>query len=67
MNKVIIVGLGPGGKEHLTLAVYEELKNHNNIYLRTENHPVVSFLKDEGIIFKTFDYAYGDCGYDRFE
>ena len=67
MNKITIAGLGPGGREHLTLAVYEELKRHNNIYLRTEKHPVVPYLKDKGVIFKTFDYVYDDCGYDKFE
>ncbi len=67
MNKVIIVGLGPGSKEHLTLAVYEELKRHSNIYLRTEKHPVVSYLRDKGIVFKTFDYAYEDCTHEKFE
>lgn len=65
MGKVTIVGLGPGGKEHLTLAIYEAMKNHNNIFLRTEKHPVVSYLKQEGIKFKTFDYAYDE--YDGFD
>jgi len=64
MGKITIVGLGPGGKEHLTLAIYEAMKRHNNIYLRTEKHPVVSYLKEEGINFKTFDYAYDK--YDGF-
>lgn len=67
MNKITIVGLGPGSKQHLTLAVYEELKRHNNIYLRTEKHPVVSYLRDKGVVFKTFDYAYEDCAHDKFE
>lgn len=58
MGKITIVGLGPGGREHLTLAIYDAMKNHDNIYLRTEKHPVVDYLKDEGINFKTFDYAY---------
>ncbi|QUH19173.1 MazG family protein [Alkaliphilus sp. B6464] len=58
MGKITIVGLGPGGEEHLTIAIYEAMKKHNNIYLRTEKHPVVSYLKQEGINFKTFDYAY---------
>ena len=67
MNKITIVGLGPGSKQHLTLAVYEELKRHNTIYLRTEKHPVVSYLRDKGVVFKTFDYAYEDCAHDKFE
>ncbi|ABW20169.1 MazG nucleotide pyrophosphohydrolase domain-containing protein [Alkaliphilus oremlandii] len=62
MGKLTIVGLGPGGKEHLTLAIYEAMKNHTNIYLRTEQHPVVPYLKEMGILFHTFDGAY-----DRYE
>ncbi len=67
MNKVTLVGLGPGDMKHLTLAVYEELKRHDNVYLRTEKHPVVSHLREKGINFKTFDHIYDDCKYDRFE
>ncbi|NMA03930.1 MAG: nucleotide pyrophosphohydrolase [Clostridiales bacterium] len=67
MNKITIIGLGPGGKEHLTLAAYEKLKKHNNIYLRTGRHPIIPYLKDEGITFKTFDYIYEDDNHDKFE
>ncbi len=65
MGKITIAGLGPGGKEHITLAIYEAMKNHKNIYFRTEKHPVVQFLKEEGIVFETFDYAYDK--YDDFQ
>ncbi len=67
MGKITIVGLGPGGKEHLTLAGIEELKKHNKIYLRTENHPAVSYLKEIGVDFKTFDHVYDDYGHNKFE
>ncbi|MCC5911237.1 MAG: nucleoside triphosphate pyrophosphohydrolase [Clostridiaceae bacterium] len=56
--KITIIGLGPGAKEHLTLAALEAMKNHKEIYLRTEKHPVVEYLKQEGISFKSFDYIY---------
>lgn len=67
MSKITIVGLGPGAKEDITLGGLEELKNHKNIYLRTENHPVVSYLKELGINFKTFDHVYDKCDYGKFE
>lgn len=60
MGKITIVGLGPGGSEHLTLAIYKEMKKHPNIFLRTEQHPVVAYLREENINFKTFDYAYDE-------
>ena len=58
MNKLIIIGLGPGSEDHLTKSVLDILKNHTEIYLRTEKHPVLSYLLKTGVIFKSFDYAY---------
>ncbi|SHK04360.1 tetrapyrrole methylase family protein / MazG family protein [Clostridium cavendishii DSM 21758] len=53
-----IIGLGPGAPEALTIGAFKELKSNDNIYLRTEKHPTVEFLKEEGINFSTYDYAY---------
>lgn len=53
-----IIGLGPGAPEALTIGAFKELKNSDNVYLRTEKHPTVEFLKEEGINFNTYDYAY---------
>lgn len=58
MGKITIIGLGPGSKEHLTISAYEKLKKHKSIYLRTEKHPVVEYLREEGIKFQTFDNIY---------
>jgi tetrapyrrole methylase family protein/MazG family protein len=53
-----IIGLGPGSEEALTLGVVKQLKNSDNIFLRTEKHPTVQFLVEEGIKFNTYDSAY---------
>ncbi|WP_255993697.1 nucleoside triphosphate pyrophosphohydrolase [Clostridium perfringens] len=53
-----IMGLGPGAYEALTIGALKELKNNKNIYFRTEKHPTVDFLKDEGIKFESYDHAY---------
>lgn len=60
-----IMGLGPGAYEALTIGALKELKNNKNIYFRTEKHPTVDFLKDEGIKFKSYDHAYEK--YDSFD
>lgn len=60
-----IMGLGPGAYEALTIGALKELKNNKNIYFRTEKHPTVNFLKDEGIKFKSYDHAYEK--YDSFD
>jgi tetrapyrrole methylase family protein/MazG family protein len=57
-HKITVVGLGPGSKDYLTVGALEKLKNHQNIILRTEKHPVVDFLKSEGIHFESFDFLY---------
>lgn len=53
-----IMGLGPGAPEALTIGALKELKSGENIYFRTEKHPTVDFLKEEGIKFDTYDHAY---------
>lgn len=60
-----IMGLGPGAYEALTIGALKELKNNKNIYFRTERHPTVDFLKDEGIKFESYDHAYEK--YDSFD
>ncbi len=53
-----MVGLGSGGEEQLTLGVWKMLKGAHQVYLRTEKHPVVSFLQAEAIAFHSFDEIY---------
>lgn len=53
-----IVGLGPGAKDALTIGTIWELENNNNIFLRTEKHPTVAYLKEKKIIFSTYDNVY---------
>ncbi|GAW91667.1 nucleoside triphosphate pyrophosphohydrolase [Calderihabitans maritimus] len=59
MKKVIqVVGLGPGAPEQLPLGVLKILRSGAEVFLRTEKHPTVNFLRQEGIPFSTFDYLY---------
>ncbi|ELC8443520.1 nucleoside triphosphate pyrophosphohydrolase [Clostridium perfringens] len=60
-----IMGLGPGAYEALTIGALKELKNNKNIYFRTEKHPTVDFLKEEGVKFESYDHAYEK--YDSFD
>lgn len=57
-----IVGLGPGAKEALTIGTICELENNKNIFLRTEKHPTVDYLKEKGIEFETYDNVYESIG-----
>ncbi|UZW14041.1 nucleoside triphosphate pyrophosphohydrolase [Clostridium pasteurianum] len=53
-----VVGLGPGSLEALTIGTVQLIKKNTNIFLRTEKHPTVKFLRDEGINFFTYDNEY---------
>ena len=53
-----VVGLGPGAIESLTIRALEVLKCGKKIYLRTQKHPTVDYLKSIGIVFETYDDRY---------
>lgn len=53
-----ILGLGPGASEDLTVGSIKIMRNANNLYLRTEKHPNVKYIRECGINFKTFDEYY---------
>ncbi|MDD3654108.1 MAG: nucleoside triphosphate pyrophosphohydrolase [Desulfotomaculaceae bacterium] len=55
---ISIAGLGPGAPGDITLSVWEALRSSTRTYLRTGNHPVVSWLLKKNIQFSTFDYLY---------
>ena len=60
-----VVGLGPGSIESLTIGTLEILKTSKKIYLRTEKHPTVDYLRSISIQYETYDDAYGK--YDSFD
>lgn len=55
---ITIVGLGPGDKRSLTIGAIESLKQCKNVFLRTEKHPIVEFIRELGIDFKCYDNQY---------
>ncbi|MCK9217778.1 MAG: nucleoside triphosphate pyrophosphohydrolase [Firmicutes bacterium] len=65
MNKIIIVGLGPGDYEDLTIKALNILKSAKCLVLRTEKHPLVDDLKLEGLSFHSCDDIYDSS--DNFE
>ena len=47
--KITIVGLGSGDISSISLKAYRILTSSDNIFLRTENHPVVDSLVEDGM------------------
>lgn len=57
-GEITIVGLGSGDEQQLTLGVWNVLQQAQHLYLRTADHPVVSFLDQQQIAYQTFDDIY---------
>lgn len=57
-RKITVIGIGPGGKQYLTLEAIEKIKEANTLYLRTEKHPIVDYIKTIGIKIESFDNIY---------
>ncbi|MFC4777210.1 nucleoside triphosphate pyrophosphohydrolase [Paenibacillus sp. GCM10023252] len=55
---MIVVGLGTGDPDQLTLGVWRRLQAAEHVFVRTEHHPMMSLLRDEGITYQSFDYIY---------
>ena len=64
-KRVVIIGLGAGALDQLSIGVYKQLTQSNNVILRTREHPVVRDLEKEGFQFDSFDYIYEK--YEQFE
>ncbi|MHA6481541.1 bifunctional methyltransferase/pyrophosphohydrolase YabN [Paenibacillus sp. strain BS8-2] len=53
-----IIGLGAGDPDGITLGVWRKLQNADRLFVRTEHHPMMALLKEQGIVYKSFDYLY---------
>ena len=58
---IIILGLGPGNPDLLTLKASQLISGAKEIYLRTREHPTVDALP-EGLIINSFDEIYLEEG-----
>lgn len=58
MNTIQVIGLGAGDLDQLPLGVYKKLKQATNLYVRTQDHPVLTELAAEGVEFTSFDAVY---------
>lgn len=58
MNTINIIGLGSSDIDSMPLGIYKRIRSSGNLFLRTEDHPVISTLKEEGLDWKAFDEVY---------
>ncbi len=57
-SKIIVVGLGPGGAEYLSMGALEALQKAGRVLLRTAVHPTVAQLPSFGIKCESLDWVY---------
>ncbi|WP_442602092.1 nucleoside triphosphate pyrophosphohydrolase [Paenibacillus sp. KN14-4R] len=57
-GRITVVGLGSGDENQLTLGVWRKLQAANKVYLRTDQHPMISLLHDNNIAYVSFDAQY---------
>jgi tetrapyrrole methylase family protein / MazG family protein len=55
---ITVVGLGSGDVDQLTLGVWRRLQSASRLYVRTEHHPMMSLLQENGIPYESFDRFY---------
>lgn len=58
MHKLTVIGLGAADFDQLQMGVYKKIKAKQKLYVRTEDHPVLEDLKEEGVSFTSFDHVY---------
>jgi tetrapyrrole methylase family protein/MazG family protein len=63
--QITVVGLGSGDENQLSLGIWKKLQSAGQVYVRTEHHPVIGYLRQNGIEPVSFDEYYTNNG--RFE
>lgn len=57
-GQLTVVGLGTGDHTQLTLGIWQVLQDADQLYVRTEHHPVIEYLRDHQIRYTPFDSIY---------
>ncbi|WP_248929092.1 nucleoside triphosphate pyrophosphohydrolase [Paenibacillus hamazuiensis] len=57
-KQITVIGLGSGDAEQLTLGIWRRLQAARHLFLRTDKHPVVDWLNEQGISYTSFDNVY---------
>lgn len=58
MGKIIVVGLGSGPMDQMTLGGWRVIREAGELFVRTTEHPAVKELQQSGIQIESFDPLY---------
>lgn len=61
MQKIMVVSLGPGPREQLTLGALERLRGAKRLLLRTGLCDAARYLTEQGIKYETLDSLHEEC------
>ncbi|KIL53715.1 hypothetical protein KP77_00580 [Jeotgalibacillus alimentarius] len=65
MKQITVIGLGAGDLNQLPLGIYKRLTAAKKLFVRTAEHPVLTELSAEGVVYESFDEIYE--AHDQFE
>lgn len=57
-KRIIVVGLGSGNEDQLTLGIWKKIKQASAVFIRTKDHPMLSLFEENAVLYKSFDYLY---------
>ncbi|MEK4423581.1 nucleoside triphosphate pyrophosphohydrolase [Solibacillus sp. FSL K6-1523] len=58
MNQLTVIGLGAADFDQMQMGVYKKIKAAKKLFVRTDDHPVLQDLREQGIEFTSFDEVY---------
>lgn len=58
IHMIELIGIGTGEREDITIGALEKMKKAKRILLQTENLPIASFFREQGISYMTMDDWY---------
>ncbi|AJS60740.1 nucleoside triphosphate pyrophosphohydrolase [Paenibacillus sp. IHBB 10380] len=57
-SAIIVVGLGSGNPDRLTVGIVRTLQQASQVFVRTKEHPVMSVLEEWNLAYESFDSIY---------
>ncbi|MEG0473427.1 MAG: nucleoside triphosphate pyrophosphohydrolase, partial [Solibacillus sp.] len=58
MNQLTVIGLGAADFDQMQMGVYKKITAAKKLFVRTDDHPVLQELREQGIEFTSFDEIY---------
>ena len=58
LNQLTVIGLGAADFDQMQMGVYKKIKAAKKLFVRTDDHPVLQDLREQGIEFTSFDEIY---------